>query len=215
MIPARLGSQRLKRKNLCLCGGLPLIARAIRKCKAAGVFDEIWVNTESDEIGNLAIDEGVGYHKRPAKLSANNATSEQFVYEFLKQHQCAHLIQVHSIAPLLGARTVREFAESFVKSDYDVLLAAIERQIECMLEGKPINFTFDRKTNSQELSPVQVITWSITGWRAASYVAGYEQGRTATYYGKVGVFPVSAVSGHVIKTAQDLRMAEQLLGLAA
>ena len=31
MIPARMGSQRLKHKNLRLLGGIPLITRAIRK----------------------------------------------------------------------------------------------------------------------------------------------------------------------------------------
>ena len=46
MIPARMGSQRLKRKNLRELGGVPLIIRAIRKCLAAGVFDEVWVNSE-------------------------------------------------------------------------------------------------------------------------------------------------------------------------
>ena len=35
MIPARMGSQRLKQKNLRELGGVPLITRAIRKCVAA------------------------------------------------------------------------------------------------------------------------------------------------------------------------------------
>ncbi|MCA9417335.1 MAG: cytidyltransferase, partial [Candidatus Omnitrophica bacterium] len=38
MIPARMGSQRLKKKNLRELGGVPLITRAIRKCLEAGVF---------------------------------------------------------------------------------------------------------------------------------------------------------------------------------
>jgi len=46
MIPARMGSQRLKLKSLRDLGGVPLITRAIRKCMAAGVFGEIWVNSE-------------------------------------------------------------------------------------------------------------------------------------------------------------------------
>ena len=45
MIPARMGSQKLKQKNLRELGGARLITRAIRKCLAAGVFDEVWVNT--------------------------------------------------------------------------------------------------------------------------------------------------------------------------
>jgi len=41
MIPARMGSQRLPKKNLALLDGVPLINRAIRKCREAGCFDEI------------------------------------------------------------------------------------------------------------------------------------------------------------------------------
>jgi len=41
MIPARMGSQRLPKKNLALLDGVPLINRAIRKCREAGCFDEV------------------------------------------------------------------------------------------------------------------------------------------------------------------------------
>ena len=71
MIPARMGSQRLKQKNLRELAGVPLITRAIRKCRAAGVFDEIWVNSEHDAFGDIAREEGVGFHKRPEELANN------------------------------------------------------------------------------------------------------------------------------------------------
>ena len=84
MIPARMGSQRLKQKNLRELAGVPLIVRPIRKCKAAGVFDEIWVNSEHPDFGPVAGAEGASFHRRPESLGSNTATSEQYVYEFLK-----------------------------------------------------------------------------------------------------------------------------------
>ena len=54
MIPARMGSQRLPKKNLAPIDGVPLITQAIRKCKAAGLFDEIWVNSEHPAFGEIA-----------------------------------------------------------------------------------------------------------------------------------------------------------------
>jgi CMP-N-acetylneuraminic acid synthetase len=54
MIPARMGSQRLKQKNLRELGGIPLITHAIRKCIDAGVFDETWVNSEHTAFGEIA-----------------------------------------------------------------------------------------------------------------------------------------------------------------
>ena len=52
MIPDRMGSQRLKHKNIRLLGGIPLITRAIRKCNQANIFDEIWVNSEHSDFVN-------------------------------------------------------------------------------------------------------------------------------------------------------------------
>jgi spore coat polysaccharide biosynthesis protein SpsF (cytidylyltransferase family) len=214
MIPARMGSQRLKQKNLRELGGIPLITRAIRKCAVAGVFDEIWVNSEHQAFGDIATAEGVRFHRRAAELADNTATSEQFVYDFLKAHPCERVFQVHSIAPLLTADQVAAFVRAMIQEDVDVLLSCTLEQIECAIDGRPINFSFERKTNSQGLRPVQRVTWSITGWRASTYVTAFEQGKTATYAGRVGFHPVDRLAGHIIKTEEDLRIAAALLPLA-
>jgi CMP-N-acetylneuraminic acid synthetase len=123
MIPARMGSQRLKAKNLRELGGISLIARAIRKCREAGVFDEIWVNSEHPAFGEIALAEGAQFHLRPEALGSNQATSEQFVAEFLDAHICQRIFQVHSIAPLLTATEVQEFVSAMERDGADALLS--------------------------------------------------------------------------------------------
>jgi CMP-N-acetylneuraminic acid synthetase len=211
MIPARMGSQRLRQKNLRELNGVPLIAHAIRKSLAAGVFDEVWVNSEHPAFGEIAEAEGVQFHKRPAKLADNNATSEEFVHEFLTCHPCDYLFQVHSIAPLLSAAQVSEFVKGMIGGGFDVFLSVVREQIECVIDGKPINFSFETKTNSQELTPVDRIVWSITGWRCPNYVAAFEAGKCATYAGKIGYFSIDRMAGHIIKYEEDLILAETML----
>lgn len=217
MIPARMGSQRLKAKNLRELGGLPLIVRAIRKCKAVELFDEIWVNSEHPAFGEIALAEGVKFHHRPEALGNNQATSEQFVREFLEKHPCDNLVQVHSIAPLLTTDEIRNFVEAMNSGSYDSLLSYEPIQIECALDGRPVNFTFDSKTNSQELTPIQRIAWSITAWRRSSFLEAANAGRCATYHGRVGMHPISHLAAHVIKTEDDLGFAEAVMraGLVA
>ncbi|SEP92675.1 Cytidylyltransferase [Solimonas aquatica] len=210
MIPARMGSQRLKQKNLLPLAGEPLIVHAIRKCKAAGVFDEVWVNSESEVFGEIARSEGVGFHKRPEHLGNNVATSEQFVAEFLEKHPCDRLFQVHSIAPLLTTEEVKAFVQAMAAEPDDVRLSVVDEQLECVYDGKPINFSFERKTNSQDQLPVRRIVWAITGWRRATYLAAVQAGACASYAGKIGYHPVSRLAGHVIKTAEDLAIAAAL-----
>jgi CMP-N-acetylneuraminic acid synthetase len=211
MIPARIGSQRLKAKNLRELGGIPLITRAIRKCREAEVFDEIWVNSEHPAFSDIALSEGAQFHLRPEHLGDNQATSEQFVAEFLRTHACEYLFQVHSIAPLLTASEVRAFANAMENSGMDVLLSCEPIQIECVLDGNPINFNFSEKTNSQDIKPIHRITWSITGWRRSSFLRSVDRGFCATYAGRVGFHPVSHLAAHVIKTEEDLQFAEALL----
>lgn len=211
MIPARMGSQRLAKKNLRELGGVPLIVRAIRKCQAAGCFDEIWVNSEHPDFGLIAEAEGVRFHRRPEKLGDNVATSEQYIAEFLEAHTCDVLYQVHSIAPLLTVEDVRAFVAHMNSADVDCLLSTEAIQIECAYRGRPVNFTFDAKTNSQDLEPVHRVSWSITAWQRESYLKAARAGRCATYSGNVGFFPISRLAAHVIKTESDLEFAEALL----
>lgn len=213
MIPARMGSQRLKQKNLQKIGGVPLIVRAIRTCQAAGCFDEIWVNSEHEAFGALAAQEGVGFHQRPEVLANNTATSEQFVHEFLIAHPCERVFQVHSIAPLLTANQVRDFVTAMDRGGEDTLLSCTHEQIECALDGVPVNFSFTEKTNSQDLRPIQRISWSITGWRRETYLRAFEAGQTATYAGRVDFYVLDRLAGHIIKTEEDLQIAEALLSL--
>ena len=213
MIPARLGSQRLKKKNLQPLEGRPLITHAIEKCLNCGLFDEVWANSESDEIGEAAVAYGAQFHKRPAELANNVATSEQFVAEFFEKHECEAIFQVHSIAPLLSQADIAEFVATYDKGEHDTLISCIHDQIEVAMGDAPVNFTFAQKTNSQDLQPTQRITWAISAWRRSTYMEAFNAGKTATYSGRIGFYPVNPISGHVIKRQADLDMAAAMLPL--
>ena len=214
MIPARMGSQRLERKNLRELRGLPLIVRAIRKCLESGCFDEVWVNSEHADFAKIAASEGVLFHQRPEALGNNAATSEQYVEEFLSTHDCEELYQVHSIAPLVTVADIQDFVARMQKGDVDTLLSAEDVQIECAFEGQPVNFSFEVKTNSQDLTPVQRISWSLTGWRRSVYLEACRAGLCATYSGRVGIQSLNPLASHVVKTESDLQIAEALYDLA-
>jgi len=213
LIPARMGSQRLARKNLRELDGIPLITRAIRKCKRAGCFDQIWVNSEHPDFGTIAEDEGVRFHLRPAELGNHVATSEQYIAEFLERVDCEYLFQVHSIAPLLDVETIRGFVRQATSGQWDCLLSVEEIRIECVYQDKPVNFCFSEKTNSQDLVPVQKISWSISGWRSSTYLDAVRQGLCASFAGRIGYYSINSLAAHVIKTEADLLMAQALLPL--
>lgn len=215
MVPARLGSQRLKQKNLAEINGKPLVAHALQKCIEADCFDEVWLNSENDVFEPIAINEGAKFHQRPAQLGDNNATSEDFVAEFLNTHECDYVVQVHSIAPLLTFEAIRNFVDQLKSDQPDVLVSVVDENLECVFEDKPVNFRFSEKTNSQDLNPVRRIVWAITAWKRKTFLGAHASGSCATYAGRLSYHSVPRLAGHVIKTQDDLDIARALYQIFA
>ena len=76
VIPARGGSKRIPRKNIKYFCGKPMIQWSIEAAKNSGIFDEIIVSTDDDEIKYIS--ESLGAYvpfKRPLYLSDDYTTS--------------------------------------------------------------------------------------------------------------------------------------------
>ena len=54
VVPARIGSERVKYKNLRLIAGKPLIYYVIESLKKTDRIDDIYVNSDSELIGKVA-----------------------------------------------------------------------------------------------------------------------------------------------------------------
>lgn len=74
LIPAKGTSERIPRKNMAPLGGHPLIDWTIAPAIESGVFSEIWVSSEDDEILEHARRKGVKGLRRPPQLSEPDAT---------------------------------------------------------------------------------------------------------------------------------------------
>ena len=210
VIPARMGSQRLKKKNLRLFNGKTLIEHCINRCIYANCFDEIWVNSEDIEFKKYADKNDIFFYKRSKILGNSESTSEDYIFDFLKNVKCDNLFQVHTIAPLLTPNDINDFTKYFLKKNLDTLLAYIEDKIEVVFEEKPINFSFDKKTNSQNLTPTKRITWAITGWKSSCFLNAKKSNKIGTYSGRIGYFKLNQNTGYVIKTLNDLKTLEIL-----
>ena len=100
-IPARFGSKRVKNKNLKLLNGKPMISYAIEAAKKSSLIDEVYVNSEHDDIGNIGIDLGVNFYKRNKNLADDETSSDEFNYDFLKNIECDILVMINPVSPLI------------------------------------------------------------------------------------------------------------------
>lgn len=70
VIPARGGSKRIPKKNIRDFHGLPMIAYAIKAAVDSGLFDNVVVSTDSDEISSISVEYGASApFRRPDHLS--------------------------------------------------------------------------------------------------------------------------------------------------
>lgn len=74
IIPAKGGSTRLPKKNVMKLCGKPLIAYTIEAALQSGLFGDVFVSTEDDEVVEIAKDYGATIpYKRPEELAKDPA----------------------------------------------------------------------------------------------------------------------------------------------
>lgn len=113
IIPARGGSKRIPRKNIKPFLGKPMIAYAIENALKSGLFDEVMVSTDDEEIATISKDFGA---KVPFMRSIQNSNDfagtfeviEEVVKEYLNRglvfeeicciYPCTPLLQVEDLS---------------------------------------------------------------------------------------------------------------------
>lgn len=83
IIPARGGSKRLPRKNILPVNGKPMIYYPIQSAIKSGLFDEVIVSTEDEEIAGIAKKFGASVSIRSEDLAQDSSTVVQVCDELL------------------------------------------------------------------------------------------------------------------------------------
>ncbi|MER7055031.1 N-acylneuraminate cytidylyltransferase [Streptomyces sp. NPDC000351] len=90
VIPARGGSKGVPAKNLAPVGGVPLVARAVRECRATRLVTDVVVSTDDQSIATAAREAGAEVVLRPAAIAGDTATSEAAVLHAMDTHEALH-----------------------------------------------------------------------------------------------------------------------------
>lgn len=230
IIPQMLGSNRVKDKNLILIDGRPMAYYVLEACKQAGVFDEIYVNSEHEIFRNFANDFGVKFYKRDPKNGGTACihktksrqcngdrcqTHDHFLYDFMKNVPCDYLFLVHSTSPLITPETIRKFVDETIKAGKDAMFSVMQEHIETYVGGTPVNFNPKIKKPTQSLPPIQRTSWALTAWKPEAFMKAYEKDDPSdygpTFLENPGIFPIGKIEGLDIDEWEDLHMVESIL----
>ncbi|WP_100642152.1 pseudaminic acid cytidylyltransferase [Alteromonas facilis] len=114
VIPARGGSKRIPRKNIRSFCGQPMLAYSINAAKQSGVFDDIIVSTDDEEIASIAKQLGASVpFMRPSALAddytgtraVTNQAMLAYAEQFSKPEYCCC---IYATAPFLQAQYLRQ-----------------------------------------------------------------------------------------------------------
>ena len=115
VIPARLGSKGIPRKNLVDLGGRPLIAHSILAARQCALISRVIVTTDSEEIAEVSHSWGAEVpFLRPAELSHDAAGLGEVIdhaVQVLKDEEGYEPEAVITLCPTHPFRTTRLMAE--------------------------------------------------------------------------------------------------------
>lgn len=131
IIPARGGSKRIPRKNIREFMGRPMISYAISAALEAGIFDEVVVSTDDEEIAEVARECGAAVpFMRSPENSGDSATVSEVALEVLDRFAqggktFSHVAVILPCVPFLSGAVLSDAWKKFVSSSADALLPVV------------------------------------------------------------------------------------------
>lgn len=166
VIPARGGSKRIPRKNIKEFCGKPIIAYSIEAAKGSGLFDEVMVSTDDEEILETAKRYGASVpFLRSASASGDYATTTDVLLEVLENYRerglsFSTLCYVYPTAPFVTPEKLREAYRLLEDSGADALLPVTPFSYPPLrglaISGDRVRMKWPENTfvRSQDLEPI-------------------------------------------------------------
>jgi len=154
IIPIKEMSKRMKSKNFRSFCGEPLYRYFMKKL-IDSPFDEIFIDTDSDEISEYATGMGWKVIKRVPELAADSANGNDLLVYEAGVVDADIYFQLFITAPLLLPQTINEAYKIMTsKMEYDSLFTATEIYSWFWYNNKPVNYDPKVLPRSQDATPI-------------------------------------------------------------
>ena len=164
IITARGGSKRIPKKNIKEFCGKPIIAYSIEAALSSGVFDEVMVSTDSEEISDIALRYGASVpFLRSEKTSNDFSTTADVLQEVLQCYsnlgkEFDYFACVYPTAPFITAQKLTEASE--LLNDADAVISVVRYsfppQRAFVIKDGNVAYQYPQyeRTRSQDLEPI-------------------------------------------------------------
>ena len=165
IITARGGSKRIPRKNILPFLGQPILAYSIKAALESGMFDEVMVSTEDEEIATIAKEYGASIPFMRSKETSNDfAGTADVLLEVLSEYkkigmEFDTMCCIYPTAPFVTKEKLKEAINMLEDSDAETLIPVVRfsypPQRALVSENNRLKFKYPEFINSrsQDLEP--------------------------------------------------------------
>lgn len=131
VITARGGSKRIPRKNIKEFCGKPIIAYSIEAAIKSGVFDEVMVSTDDEEIAEIAKQYGAKVPFTRSKENANDfATTTDVLLEVIDTYkkmgkEFSYVCCIYPTAPFVTCEKLMEAMNVLQREDVQTVMPVV------------------------------------------------------------------------------------------
>jgi len=164
-IPIKSNSERVKGKNFLKLCGRKLYEHIVENSISANCFDDIYVDTDSEEIKEFCNKVGVKTIEREEWLTKNNANGNDLLNNSYDKFPNYDLyFQLFATAPFLKSSTIQGCVDLLSNTNnYDSVLTVLEEYGWYWVNGIPVNYRPSVLPRSQDATPVMKETTGLYG----------------------------------------------------
>lgn len=163
LIPVRSGSERVRNKNIRPFAGSTLLEVKIRQLMRIPLLDGVVVNSNSDEMLDIARAAGAEVVRRDDYFASSSVPINE-VYEDIARHFDADvMVYANCTNPLINDASVTAAIDAFQSMDkrYDSLNTAHLIKEFLWLDEKALNYDPSRMPKSQALPDVMALNFAV------------------------------------------------------
>jgi len=164
-IPIKNNSSRVPNKNLRLLRDIPLYRYALDTVINSKVFDDVFVDTDSEDVKNYCIEKNINIIDRDPKLSKDSANGNDLLEHWIdiKPNYDVYF-QVFVTSPFLTSNTLKDCVNIMKTNPLgDSVFTVIEDYTWYWFNGKPVNYNPKLLPRSQDAKPIIKETTSLYG----------------------------------------------------
>lgn len=200
-VPVKANSERVYSKNIQILDGEYLFKRKLRQLLECEEIDEVWLDSESDYIHNLAKDLPIKHHYRDPSLASNDTDGHKLFANQSTVTRADIVVQVLCTGPFIDAKVIDPALRQLKESGKSSSLVAVTREKLYLWEEKNGPLYGDVIPNSVDL-PDHII-------ESMCLYAVKTNGKPVSkrYTTDVILYPLTSMQAMDINTNEDLELA--------